>query len=108
MIERPHCQSFHRVHQTGAVNEICLSTAICFIKSPQKLRRHREVCIEDGQQFAVSVGETETDSVALSFARLTECPDIEFPRIRRHDALDLLPGAVVRMTFDEDDFGFTA
>ena len=67
----------------------------------QQLGRHRQIRIENHQDVAARFGEAEPHRVAFAFAALLKDPQPPL-RVQRRDALDFLPGAVVRVPLDED------
>jgi hypothetical protein len=68
----------------------------------QILGRHRQIRVQDHQHVATRARESKTNRIALAPAELLEGLDVEV-RIRSLHPLDLLPGAVIAATLDEDD-----
>src|SRR5262245_59967958 len=101
-IEKAHRLILHRIDQARAVDELALAGAKRVPELRQLLRGHGEIGVEDHQHVAARGVEAGEDGIALAGSQLTHRLDVEFG-MRRGDALDLLPGAVARMTFDEDD-----
>src|SRR5262245_45278754 len=108
MIQWSHGVTFHGINEASAVHEIGQALTICLVKSSQKFRRHREVCVKDRQELAARMEATKTNGIAFSFACLSKRLQVEFGRIRRHDPRDLLPRPIAGVAFDEDDFSIAA
>ena len=108
VIRESHRPVFHGINEASAVHEIGQTLTICLVKSTQKFRRHREVCVKDCQKLAARMDTTKTNGIDFSFACLLKRLQVEFGRIRRHNPRDLLPRPIAGVAFDEDDFGIAA
>ena len=103
-VERPHRLVLHRVDQARAVDELGLSAFDHRVIFRQRLRRHRQVGIQNHQHVAGRRGKALADGIALALAVLLQHLDVPAVLVGVADPLAFLERAVAGIAFDEQDF----
>lgn len=103
VVQKAHGFFLHGVDQPGPVDEISFIAGDGVVELRQIFRGDGEVCIKDHQDVACGYFIAFSDGVGLSFSFLLPDLDVVCRRIFFLDLLDLFPGIVRAVPFDEDD-----
>ena len=93
---------FHRIGETATIDELAFVRMDCFPELRQLFRRHGEIAIQNHEHIAGCRVEAGIDGVGFALAGLTQRLDVDL-WISADHPLNLTPGAIAGMAFDEND-----